>query len=237
MTVETFSDYKETERSNIVYMAIGACTVSHVNKFIRVTIKSPRAAPIVQTNAFDVLLQANLSRNHVPRKFEPKEGKELQFPEKLFDEIAEQQIWLGLGVRCSEIEILANFTKALRDAIISCEAQKDMVLPETFDRYTSRRTISHNRRALGAGKWPSRKRAASHCASSPRASSPARRRRRRRKRGKIVCAPDTRQCDSDSLPKPPRLLPRPSRPSLTLIKGPYTFFSCATYFSPLSQLK
>ena len=39
------------------------------------------------------------------------------------------------------------------------------------------------------------------------------------------------QTESESPPKPPRTLPRPSMPFLTLLKELYTFFSCPTFFA------
>ena len=86
---------------------------------------------------------------------------------------------------------------------------------------------------LGSG---SRESAPRHTAPRHQeASSPARRRRRRRKREKNSLRA---RHASVRLGLAPQTTAPPSTPSPTFIKGPYyTFFSCATYFSPLSQLK
>ena len=46
----------------------------------------------------------------------------------------------------------------------------------------------------------------------------------------VVCTPNTSQTESESPPKPPRTLPRPSTPFPTLLKELYTFFLAALRF-------
>ncbi|KAJ1446414.1 hypothetical protein M885DRAFT_591824 [Pelagophyceae sp. CCMP2097] len=146
MIVETFSDFHETEASK-VEMTIGANAISNINKYIRVTVQSPAPAPAARRNGAGVLMQASRERGYVPVLFEPLEGKELQYPEKLFNDIVDQHVAFCVGVRRDEIIVLTNLNKALRDAIISCEGQKDMVLPETFGHFPSQRTWGNKSRA------------------------------------------------------------------------------------------
>jgi len=146
MIVETFSDFHETEPSK-VEMPIGANAISNINKYIRVTVQSPAPPPAAaRRNGADVLMQASRERGYVPVLFKPQMGQELQYPEKLFNDIVDQQVAFRVGVRRDEIMVLANLNKALRDAIISCEGQKDMVLPETFGHFPSQRTWGNKSR-------------------------------------------------------------------------------------------
>ncbi|KAJ1444486.1 hypothetical protein M885DRAFT_552821 [Pelagophyceae sp. CCMP2097] len=147
MIVEASSDFHETESSK-VEMTIGANAISNINKYIRVTFQSPAPPPpAARRNGADVLMQASRERGYVPVLFEPQIGQELQYPEKLFNDIVDQQVAFRVGVRRDEIMVLANLNKALRDAIISCEGQKDMVLPETLGRFPSQRTWGNKSRA------------------------------------------------------------------------------------------
>ncbi|KAJ1449408.1 hypothetical protein M885DRAFT_535770 [Pelagophyceae sp. CCMP2097] len=146
MIVETFSEFHETEASK-VEMTIGANAISNINKYIRVTVQSPAPPPAARRNGAGVFMQASRERGYVPVLFEPLEGKELQYPEKLFNDIVDQQVAFRVGVRRDEIIVLTNLNKALRDAIISCEGQKDMVLPETFGHFPSQRTWGNKSRA------------------------------------------------------------------------------------------
>ena len=87
-------------------------------------------------------------QRHFPLNYEqPKSGKELHYPEVPFNEIADQLVDAGLGVRRDEADALANFVRALRDAIISCEGQSDMAPPAPFDDLKSCRSSGHKCRA------------------------------------------------------------------------------------------
>jgi hypothetical protein len=145
MIVETFSDHTETERSKTT-MPIAACAAVNINRFVCVTIASARAPVVVRRTIAAALMSADKATGFVPQKYEQVQNKELQYPEKLFNEMVEQLTRLDLGVQRSNIDALANFLKALRDAIISCEGT-DMAVPATFGNYASRRASGHTSRA------------------------------------------------------------------------------------------
>jgi hypothetical protein len=92
-------------------------------------------------------MASSRSAMHLPEKSAPKDGNALQFPEALRNEIIDQLSEQGLGVLRAEVHLVANFILALRDAIVSCEGQKDMVLPKPFDAYVARRSRGNNCRA------------------------------------------------------------------------------------------
>jgi hypothetical protein len=87
MIVETFFDYDETERSKKA-MSIVAIAATNANKFVRVTITSPRAPRVIVRGVNDALMDLERATRYFPRKYVQAGDKELQYPERPFNEMA-----------------------------------------------------------------------------------------------------------------------------------------------------
>ena len=100
VTVDTFLDHTESERSKIS-MLVGECVAS-VNKYIRVMITVPRA-PAAPRRSFNEVLMAGAREQHLPKPYTVAQDEELQYPEKVFNEISAQLGDSAVGVRTHEL--------------------------------------------------------------------------------------------------------------------------------------